>query len=128
MAKTPEEKADELAAAVASGKTVRAAALSLGLAERTAYRWAAAPTWDARVRKAREKMFGGAVNRLASLANKAVETLGDLCGSEHKPEIRLAASRAILADFINARSAIELLDRLESLEERAAEVRHGRNW
>ena len=67
MAENGKESAgrlEELAAAVAGGKTIREAAAELGIAERSAYRTSSTEEFRSRVAELRSEIAGVAVGKL----------------------------------------------------------------
>src|SRR5438309_1582985 len=87
---------DDLALRLARGESVAAAAKAMNVPERTAYRWASAADFKARVRELRREMVAAAVGRLSYVADAAVVTLASLLKSEHPASVRCGAARAIL--------------------------------
>jgi hypothetical protein len=109
-------KIDRLALAVAQGRSVRAAARSIGLSETTARRWASEPDFPRRVDAIREQIISKAVGRLAWLSVKAADRLGKLIADGVEPGLQLMAARAILADLLMVREQTSVAARLAEME------------
>jgi hypothetical protein len=113
---------DALALAVARGRTPTAAARALGVAERTARRWASDPEFRRLVLSLHNQILARAAGRLAMLSTKAVRTLGTLLDSQDE-EVRYKAARAILADAVAVMEPVRANERAAIMEaEVAADV------
>jgi len=110
---------DRLAVELAAGKTVADAAEAAGLSERTAYRRLDDAAFRGRMTTLRGEMIGRAVGRLADASTKAVETLTALLTTD-SATVRLGAARSILELGTRLREAVEIEERLSSLEQKAA--------
>ena len=108
---------EELAAAVAGGATVRAAADELGIPERTAYRQSGSPEFKCRVSAIRSEMTNAAVGSLSAAASEAVACIRELLGSANEPAVRLNAAKAIMNALRPLTEHCELRQRLDSLEQ-----------
>jgi hypothetical protein len=108
---------DALALCVARGQSLRSAAKTLGIGSTTARRWSQEPGFADRVDELRRGIISRATGRLARLATKAADTLGELLDPKHEPETRLKAARAILGDLMAIQEHAKLFARLEALEE-----------
>src|SRR4051812_49841237 len=98
--------------ALASGRTVTAAAKRARVARRTAHGWLAnEPAVAARVRHYRRELFGRASSRLCALGGRAAGVLGKLLG-DADPKVRLAAAKAVLDAVPRLLEATELEGRL----------------
>jgi hypothetical protein len=106
---------DALALAVARGRTPTAAAKALGIAERSARRWAADPEFRRLVLALHNQILARAAGRLATLSTKAVRTLGKLLDSQDE-EVRYKAARAILADAVAVMEPVRAIERAAILE------------
>jgi hypothetical protein len=84
-----------LAAALASGQTLRDAARTAGLSERTAARRMADPAFRSEVAAIRARILEQATGQLAAAATKAVTTLCALLDDD-LANVRLRAACAIL--------------------------------
>jgi hypothetical protein len=105
--------------ALASGRTVRAAARAAGIGERTATRRLADPAFRRRVSELRAEMVERALGRAAWGMRAAADTLRQLLRAE-KESVRLGAARALLELTVKLRESVELEQRLRAVEERAA--------
>jgi AcrR family transcriptional regulator len=110
---------DSFALSVASGTSVREAAASAGLSERTAYRRLQDKEFRRRVSEIRTSFLSEAVGRLTEAANEAVSTLKALLTARSEP-VRLNAARAILELGPKLREQAELEERITALERAAA--------
>jgi hypothetical protein len=90
------DNADEpLALALAQGKTVAAAAESVGISERTVYRRLSEPSFRRRVRDLRGEMVQSAIGRLTTLSGHALDELEQLLKNADG-KIRMRAVKLVL--------------------------------
>ena len=118
------ESADErLAFALASGKTVRDAAVDAGVSEKTAHRRNSDPMFRAAVSSARANIMATAAGRLADGMTAATIVLRNLM-EESRPELKLRAAVKILelavkvndasilqSEVADLRRAVDLINR-----------------
>lgn len=106
-----------VAAALAAGATVAEAAEAGGVSERTIYRRLTAPAYVLEVRQLRAALLSRAAGRLAELAPRAAETLGDLLGhAASDPQTARLAAVAVLEQGSKLASLTDLETRLAELE------------
>ena len=105
-----------LAAHVAAGSTVRAAAESCGCSERQGYRVSATPGFRSRVAEIRSEMTSAAVGQLSAAVSAAVTTIRKLLGEDYEPTVRLNAAKAILNTLGPLSELGELRQRSDALE------------
>ena len=113
------QRDDALLLALASGQSVRDAARTAGVSERTAFRRVAAPDFRQAVGRARGELLARAVGRLADAATTAADTLTALLAAEAE-SVRLAAARAILDGALRGVEFVDLTERVTALEEATA--------
>lgn len=110
-------KQEEAIIALLNNPTVNKAALSIGLGERTIYRWLDEPPFAAAYRKARRLSFKQAISISQKYAAVAVQTLVAIMADQKmNGSTRVSAAEAVLRF---SRDSIELDDlegRLEALE------------
>lgn len=106
--------------AVATGQTVRDAARSASISERTATRRVAESGFRRHVADLRAEMVGRAMGKLADGMAQAADVLRGLLAAKSE-SIRLGACRALLELTVKLRENVELEERLRKLEERAGE-------
>ena len=106
-----------MAAAVAGGSSIRAAAESSGCSERQGYRIAGEPAFKQRVAALRSEMTNAAVGELSEAATEAVQTLRKLLAEENEPSTRIQAAKSILANLRPLSELSELRDRIDLLEQ-----------
>jgi hypothetical protein len=103
VAHTGRQRADDLlAAAVASGQTLRDASKLAGVGERTAARRWAEPAFQRRVVALRAAMVERALGRLSDAMSEAAEQLRELLGARSEA-VRLGAARSLLELGVKAR-------------------------
>ncbi|HVK09818.1 MAG TPA: hypothetical protein VM597_13665 [Gemmataceae bacterium] len=109
---------DPLAAALAAGRTVRDAAATAGVSERTAYRRLADEAFATRVAHLRGQMIGRAAGRLADAMGEASDVLRALLasGDEH---VRHKAGVKVIELGLKVAEVAELERRVAALELRS---------
>jgi len=110
---------DGLVFALAKGLSVPAAAQQAGVSERTAYRRLDDPLFRRRISETRSALFAEAVGRLAALAGKAADALGELLSSD-RDLVKLQAAKGVLDLGPKLREAGELAERLDEVERQLA--------
>lgn len=119
MAHRGRQSADELlAVALASGQTVRAAAVATGIGEKTAHRRWADLAFQRHVSELRGEMVGRACGQLADGMTAASTKLRQLLDATDE-RVALSAARSILELGIKLRDAVELETRIAALERNA---------
>jgi hypothetical protein len=109
---------EALAIALASGQTLREAAIAARIAERTAARRWADVAFRRRVCELRGEMMGRAVGRMAEGMTAAADELRALLAAKSEA-VRLGACRAMLELGVKLRETTELQERLAALEQRS---------
>lgn len=109
--------ADRFAVAMASGLSIREAADTANISERSAYRLLQDPAFQQRVSKLRADLIDQAAGRLADAVTDAAETLRKLLNSGNDA-IRLGAAKAIIEAAFKSRELIDWERRLSGLEGR----------
>jgi hypothetical protein len=116
------EGADELLAlALAQGQTVRDAAATAGIAERTAHRRQVDPDFRRRVSQLRDEMIGRAVGILAETMSTGATRLKELVASKNET-VALGAVRLLLEMPCKLRDSVELMDKVNELESQLVEI------
>lgn len=100
---------------MAAGKTIRAAAETVGVSERTANRRAADPAFRKKVSTLRDGMTVAALGRLGDGLALAADTLRELVKSEDE-HVRLKAAVKVFELTLRLREHVELSERLRALE------------
>jgi hypothetical protein len=108
---------DVLMLALARGETVRDAAVSAGMSERTAARRWADPAFRLRVSHLRGEMLVRAAGKLADAMSEAADELRQLMKEAKSETVRLAACRTALELGLKSRETLELDERLRQLED-----------
>jgi hypothetical protein len=108
-------KGELLAAMVAGGSSIRHAAKTLGITERTAYRYSSCPGFARRVHEIRTEAVILAMGRLAAVAVAAVQAL-EGCLSSDDDGARIRAATVILDRFAKLSDAVDIRERLARLE------------
>lgn len=116
MAENGRRKGDDaLLLALASGQTVRDAARTAGVGERTATRRLADPAFARQVDALRAEMVRRALGKMADGMAEAADTLRQLLRAESE-SVRLGACRAALELSVKLREAVEFEQRLAAVE------------
>jgi hypothetical protein len=125
MAEIGRRKGDAaLLLALAAGQTVRDAARSAGIGERTATRRVADLDFRRRVAELRAEMVSRALGKLADGMADAADTLRQLLRG--RDSVRLSAARALLELGNKLRESVELEQRIKALEEARPALQKGR--
>jgi hypothetical protein len=106
---------DALLLALAAGQTVRDAARSAGLGERTVRRRLADPNFRRRVAELRGEMVDRALGRATDGMSEAADMLRRLLRAKRE-NIRLGAARSLLEFGVRLRESVELEARLAAVE------------
>jgi hypothetical protein len=109
-----------LVAALLAGHTLKAAAPLAHVSEHTARRRMQDPAFQQQLAAARQEALGVAVTQLAGATTKASAALIDLVEHAEQESIRLAAARTIIETVVKATETLDLLRRLDALEQAAA--------
>jgi hypothetical protein len=112
----PRRGADEaLALALATGATVRDAASTAGIGERTAHRRLDDPAFHKRVSELRAALIDAAAGKVATAMTAAAHTLEGLLAAESET-VRLAAAKALIELGVKLRDSTDHEQRLKALE------------
>ncbi|MEM7557914.1 MAG: hypothetical protein AAF394_02200 [Planctomycetota bacterium] len=114
---TDEDK-DPLAALVAGGMTIRAAAEELGIPERTAYRRSTEQAFRDAVAQIQLETIRSLQGKLVEASSKAVEVLTEVLESG-TPSAKVQAAKAILGQSKNIDENLEFRERLQWVEQLA---------
>ncbi len=121
MAENGRRKLDDaLVLALASGQTIRDAARTAGIGERTATRRLSEPVFRQRVEKLRSDMVCRALGKMADGMADAADKLRQLLAAKSEA-VQLGACRALLELGVKLRESVELEQRLIALEQLAQE-------
>ena len=121
MAHRGRQNADEsLAVALATGQTLRAAAVTAGIAERTAARRWSDPSFRRRVGDLRGQLVNAAVGKLADGMGDAADMLRKLLAADSE-NVRLGAARSLIELGVKLRESVELEERITEIENRLGE-------
>jgi hypothetical protein len=113
---TISNRQERVAVALASGRTVAAAARDCRVNADTVWTWMKQPAFQARVAELRQSLTDSAIGRLASMmADQAADALLRLLSAE-SDVVALDAVKAVYDLFVNVTNASELKSRIEQLE------------
>ncbi|HEY5380656.1 MAG TPA: hypothetical protein VIJ65_00240 [Acidobacteriaceae bacterium] len=111
-------KAEEVIAALLSGRSLKLAAQDCGLGYRTLKTWLSSEWFRAEYAAAKKCLLDTTVNHLRTVSGQAVATLYDVAvDATNPPAARAGAARAILEVLFRAVETQEILERLARLEE-----------
>lgn len=113
---------DALVLALASGKSVAAAARQCGVCERTVYRRLADPAFRKQLTAVRADLVTRTAGKLTAAGLTAVQTLLDLQKADMPPAVRLGAAKAVLEAGVRLREGEQLEARVTELEAKLAEA------
>lgn len=115
-------KFESLALLLASGTSIKAASVQLGIGARTAYRIAASDKMKTRVASIRSEVASSTVGTLTQAASEAASTLRELLDSSNAPAVRLNSAKSILAALQPISELGELRKRIDALESKQCQV------
>lgn len=107
-----------VALAIAQGQSTAAIAKKHGLSTRAIQQWMKRPAFAAKVESLRSQMLDEAVGIMAAGATTAAAQLQRLASKGKSESIRLAASRALLADLMAAEDHAKLARELREIKAR----------
>jgi hypothetical protein len=114
----PLSKHDQLAMAIALGKSISQWARENEVPTRTAYRWASEPDVRRQVNDCRRRSLDRVLGWMAGRSLRAVKTLTKLSETAKSESVQLSAARAVLSDQIAVAKHANLEFRLAEMEER----------
>jgi len=109
---------DDLALAVATGKSLAEWAREHRVPERTAYGWNASPGFKEKVAEHRRRIVDGIVGQLVGQASESVGRIAELAKTAPNPATRLAADRTLLSYLMDVSHFAAIEQRLAELERR----------
>ncbi len=122
-----EVKHDAAIAALLSTRTIRAAAKKCGLSEPTLYRLLQSEDFKAKYRAARRELVENTIAQLQRDGDDAALALRQIVKDRKAPaSVRVSAAKAILEQGFKAVELIDLVERVEKLEDTAAKGSGGR--
>jgi hypothetical protein len=110
-------KQEQLIAALLSHPTIEAAAKSVGIADKTAWRWMKLPEFQATYREARREAMRQTTARLQEAATEAVDALRQVQRAGESESARLSPARTVLEQAFKAVDLEDVQARLETLEQ-----------
>jgi len=113
----PLSKHDQLAMAIALGKSVKQWARENEVPTRTAYRWASEPDVRRQVEDWRRRSLDRVLGWMAGHSFRAVKTLTKLSETAESESVQLSAVRAVLSDQIAIARHANLEYRMTEIEE-----------
>lgn len=118
---------EQAVVALLNEPTVSRAAESIGMSERTVYRWLDEPGFSRAYRKARREAFAQAISLTQRYAPAAVHTLAKIMGDESAgATARVSAATALLKFSRESIELDDLAERVDALERAAQEEE--RRW
>lgn len=106
------------ALALTTSKSVKAAADSVGIAERTAWNWLREPAVRAAANKALDAVLTQATHHAASRMTQALDTLAEVMADQQaSSSSRVSAARAILEAGLRYSEHVTLVERVTALEQ-----------
>lgn len=106
-----------LAAQVATGKSIRQAAQTCGCSVDRAYELSRTIDFRQLVGQLRTEALAQTVGRLSAIATESVDVLSELLKPEQQPSTRLAAAKAVLSSLAPVSEVAELRQRMDELEQ-----------
>ncbi|NIN91585.1 hypothetical protein GTO36_01020 [bacterium] len=110
-------KKQEAIAALLTQPTIKEAAKSAGVGEKTLWRWLQNEEFRESYCDAKRRVVEEGISRLQQVCGEAVETLKEIMRDQEKPpSSRVTASRIILEMAVKALEVQDLTSRVEKLE------------
>src|SRR5580704_10258320 len=113
----PLSQHDQLAMAIAQGRSVALWARDNQVPRSTAYRWASQPELRATVKSCRRRARDRALGRMAMQAQRASDQIAKLAAGAESESVKLRALRSILAGVISVSKFSDLRRRLAAIEQ-----------
>jgi len=113
----PLSQRDQLAMAVAQGKSIAGWARQNGVPRRTAQRWAAEPDVRRQVEDWRRRILDRALGYMAGRSMWAVKGIAKLGADAESESVQLRARRAVLSDQIAVSKFSNMEYRMAEIEE-----------
>lgn len=105
--------------ALASGKSLDAAAAAAGIVERTGRKWRGLPVVQAALRDARAQALGDVTTRAVARMTAALDVLTVVMADKNiSPAVRVSAARVILESGVKFSETVDFAERLAELEAR----------
>jgi hypothetical protein len=117
-----QSKLEHLALHVASGGSVASFARDNEIHVRTAYAWTKLEGFDEKVSGYRASTLSQIVGRLSNLGGRAVKQMGALATGAESENVRLAASRGILADLVSVGTYAVSMSQFNELQARVEQL------
>jgi len=112
-------KSQEAIAALLTEPTIRDAAKTAGVGEKTLWRWLQDEDFCQSYREAKRQVVQQAVSRLQRITGEAVDVLRDVMADDTKPpSSRVAAARIVLDTALKFVELEDLEARVEALEKK----------
>ena len=103
--------------ALASGKSLDAAAAAAGIVERTGRKWRGLPTVQAALREARSQALGDVTTKAVARMTAALDVLTLIMADKTiSPAVRVSAARTILESAVRFSETLDLSERVSALE------------
>ena len=115
-------RADAILQALLTTRTIREAAASLKLSERTIYSYLEDPAFKARYKLAQADTTRGLLNHLRELEHTAVDTLADAMTNASLARDRISAAKLILEYRARYGETADIQERLQILEAALADL------
>lgn len=105
--------------ALIANPTIKGAAESCGIAEKTLHAWLNEPDFSKQVRKAQEEITRGTIGRVLSTVGSAIDALIEIMNDkEINPGPRVSAARTLLDNSFRVYELESIQRRLDELEGR----------
>ncbi len=114
-AKSSRPNQQQAIAALLSRKSIKAAALSINIGERTLQRWLTNPAFIQNLKRAENQLVESGIRQMLFLQEKAINALEDLLSSQNET-VRRHAADDILTHMLKLRQIYQVEERLTELE------------
>lgn len=110
---------EQIIAVLLTSSTRVEAATILGISTETLYKRMKKDTFKIRYRKAKDALISDAIGYLQTSMKEAIDTVNDIMrDTENAPQVRINAADTILRYAIKLTETVEIVTRIEALEER----------
>lgn len=108
---------DKIISGLLSCTTIREAAKSAGVSERTVYSRLKDPEFNRKLAEERRRLWKGYATSLQGKLGRAIQTIAEIMDNEETPpQVRLNASAEIIRSGMRITELVDVVERVDALE------------